>query len=427
MKFNTIALHGGQEVDSTHSRALPIYQTSAYLFDSSEHASNLFTLNEAGNIYTRLGNPTTDVLEKRVAQLEGGVGALATASGSAAIMYAVLNIAKSGDEIVSSSALYGGTHNFFAHTLAKFGIKTIFVNSQNPEDFQKTIMPKTKLIFAETVGNPKLDILDIENLAKVAHQNNIPLIVDNTIPTPYLLRPIEFGADIVVHSATKFLGGHGTSLCGIIVDSGKFDWSKSGKFPEFSQPDESYNGIIYSETFGNAAYIVKARTQLLRDTGACVSPFNSFLILQGIETLHLRMKEHSKNALEIAKFLQANENISWVNYPGLESNKNYELSKKYLPKGQGAIIGFGIKSPSGNGLEAGKKFIESLKLLSHVANIGDAKSLVIHPASTTHSQLSEEARLECGVSNDFIRLSIGLEDIEDIKEDIQQALLKAVK
>lgn len=422
MKFNTIALHGGQEVDSTHSRALPIYQTSAYLFDSTEHASELFALDKPGNIYTRLGNPTTDVLEKRVAQLEGGIGALAVASGSAAIMYAVLNIAKSGDEIVSSTALYGGTHNFFAHTLKKFGIKTIFISSQNTADYEKAITDKTKLIFAETVGNPKLGVLDIESLAKVAHKYNIPLIVDNTIPTPYLLRPIEFGADIVVHSATKFLGGHGTSLGGVIVDSGNFDWG-NGKFPEFTEPDESYNGIIYSEVFDKAAYIVKARTQLLRDTGACISPFNSFLILQGVETLHLRMKEHSKNALEVAKFLENNENVSWVNYPGLESNKNYELAQKYLPKGQGAIIGFGIKG----GKSAGIKFIESLKLLSHVANIGDAKSLVIHPASTTHSQLSEEARLETGVTDDFIRLSIGLEDVEDIKEDIQQALEKAVK
>lgn len=427
MKFNTIALHGGQEVGSTNSRALPIYQTSAYLFYNTEHASELFALNKEGNIYTRLGNPTTDVLEKRVAQLEGGVGALAVASGSAAIMYAVLNIAKSGDEIVASTALYGGTHNFFEHTLPKFGIKTIFVDSDNPKDFEKAITEKTKLIFAEALGNPKLDVLDIENLAKVAHNNSIPLIVDNTVPTPYLLRPIEFGANIVVHSATKFLGGHGTSLAGVIVDSGNFDWSKSSKFHEFSEPDESYNGIIYTETFGKAAYIVKARTQLLRDTGACISPFNSFLILQGIETLHLRMKEHSKNALAVAKFLETNENVSWVNYPGLESNKNYNLAQKYLPKGQSALIGFGIKSKKGGGLEAGAKFIDSLKLLSHVANIGDAKSLVIHPASTTHSQLSPEARLECGVTDDFIRLSIGLEDVEDIIEDIKQALEKAVR
>ena len=391
MEFNTIALHGGQEVDSTHSRALPIYQTSSYLFDSTEHAANVFALKEAGNIYTRLGNPTTDVLEKRVAMLEGGIGALAVASGSAAITYAVLNIAKSGDEIVSSTALYGGTHNLFAHTLERFGIKTIFVSSEDPIDYEKAITDKTKLIFAETVGNPKLGVLDIENLAKVAHKHNIPLIVDNTIPTPYLLRPIEFGADIVVHSATKFLGGHGTSIGGLIVDSGNFDWEKSGKFPEFTEPDESYNGIKYAEAFGKAAYIARVRTQLLRDTGACISPFNSFLIVQGIETLHLRMREHSKNALLVARFLEQNANVSWVNYPGLKSNKkNYELAQKYMPEGQSALIGFGIKCENNCGKEAGGKFIDNLKLLSHMANIGDAKSLVIHPASTTHSQMNEK-------------------------------------
>ena len=426
MEFNTIALHGGQEVDSTHSRALPIYQTSSYLFDSTEHAANVFALKEAGNIYTRLGNPTTDVLEKRVAMLEGGIGALAVASGSAAITYAVLNIAKSGDEIVSSTALYGGTHNLFAHTLERFGIKTIFVSSEDPIDYEKAITDKTKLIFAETVGNPKLGVLDIENLAKVAHKHNIPLIVDNTIPTPYLLRPIEFGADIVVHSATKFLGGHGTSIGGLIVDSGNFDWEKSGKFPEFTEPDESYNGIKYAEAFGKAAYIARVRTQLLRDTGACISPFNSFLIVQGIETLHLRMREHSKNALLVARFLEQNANVSWVNYPGLENNKkNYKLAQKYMPEGQGAMIGFGIKCENNCGKQAGAKFINSLKLLSHLANIGDAKSLVIHPASTTHSQLSEEARSESGVTDDFVRLSIGIEDSADIIEDIQQALQKA--
>lgn len=425
MKFNTMALHGGQEVDSaTNSRALPIYQTSSYVFDSTQHAADVFALKEAGNIYTRLGNPTTEVLEKRIAMLEGGVGALAVASGSAAVTYSIMNIAKTGDEIISSSALYGGTYNLFAHTLERFGIKTNFVSSEDPADYEKAITDKTKLIFAETVGNPKLGILDIEALAKIAHNHNIPLIVDNTIPTPYLCRPIEFGADIVVHSATKFLGGHGTSIGGLIVDSGNFDWTQSEKFNEFLQPDESYHGIKYSETFGHAAYIAKARTQLLRDTGACISPFNSFLILQGIETLALRMREHSKNALEVAKFLENNENVSWVNYPGLESNhKNYALSQKYMPKGQSAIIGFGIKG----GKEAGAKFIDSLKLLSHLANIGDAKSLVIHPASTTHSQLSEETRFESGVTDDFIRLSIGIEDVADIIEDIQQALLEATK
>lgn len=424
MKFSTTAIHGGQEVDSaTNARALPIYQTTSYVFNDTQHAADLFGLKESGNIYTRIMNPTTDVLEKRIAQLEGGVGALAVSSGSAAITYAVLNIANAGDEIVSSSALYGGTHNLFAHTLEKFGIKTIFVDSENPEDYKKAITEKTKLIFAESVGNPKLGVLDIENLARVAHKHNIPLIVDNTIPTPYLLRPFEFGADIVVHSATKFLGGHGTSIGGVIVDSGNFDWVKSGKFSDFSEPDPGYNGIKYFESFGNAAYIFKARLQLLRDIGACISPFNSFLITQGIETLHLRMREHSKNALEVAKFLEKNANVSWVNYPGLQSNKNYEKAQKYLSNGQGAMIGFGIKG----GKEAGVKFIENLKLLSHLANIGDAKSLVIHPASTTHSQLSEEDRIASGVTDDFIRLSIGIEDVEDIIEDINQALIKAVK
>lgn len=427
MEFNTIALHGGQEVDSTHSRALPIYQTTAYLFDNTEHASNVFALKEAGNIYTRLGNPTTDVLEKRVAMLEGGIAALAVASGSAAVTYAILNIAQTGDEIVSSTALYGGTHNLFAHTFERFGIKTHFVNSDNPEDYEKAITEKTKLIFAEAVGNPKLGVLDIETLSKIAHKHNIPLIVDNTVPTPYLLRPIEFGADIVVHSATKFLGGHGTSIGGVIVDSGNFDWVKSGKFDEFTKPDESYNNMVYSEVFGKAAYIARVRTQLLRDTGACISPFNSFLILQGIETLHLRMREHSKNALAVAKFLEQNENVSWVNYPGLEGNKkNYDLAQKYMPAGQGALIGFGIKSKNGGGKEAGARFINNVKLLSHVANIGDAKSLVIHPATTTHSQLSTEARLESGVTDDFIRLSIGIEDVNDIIKDIDQALKIAV-
>lgn len=423
MNFNTIALHGGQEADSaTNSRALPIYQTSSYVFNSSEHAENVFALKEAGNIYTRIGNPTTEVLEQRMALLEGGVGALAVASGSAAITYAILNIAKSGDEIISSTALYGGTHNLFAYTIERFGIKTIFVDSDDASDYEKAITNKTKLIFAETIGNPKLGVLDLETLAQVAHRHNIPLIVDNTVPTPYLLRPIDFGADIVVHSTTKFLGGHGTSIGGVIVDSGKFNWVASGKFPEFNEPDPSYHGIKYVETFANAAYIVKARTQLLRDTGACISPFNSFLILQGVETLHLRMEEHSKNALKVAKFLEQNENVSWVNYPGLESSKNYELAEKYLPKGQSALIGFGIKGGNKSNKEAGAKFIDNVKLLSHLANIGDAKSLVIHPASTTHSQLSDQDKLASGVTDDFIRLSIGLEDVEDIIEDIDQAL-----
>lgn len=424
MKFNTMALHGGQEVDSAvHSRALPIYQTTAYVFEDTEYAADLYALRKEGNIYTRLGNPTTEVLEKRVAMMEGGVGALALASGAAAITCAVLTLTQTGDEIVSSASLYGGTYNFFANVLKRFGIKTVFVDSDNPQDYEKAITDKTKLIFAETVGNPQLAVLDIEAMANVAHKYDIPLIVDNTVPTPYLLRPFEFGADIIVHSATKFLGGHGTSLGGVIVDSGKFDWAKSKKFADFVEPDPSYNNINYSEKFGNSAYIVKARVQILRDTGACISPFNSFLILQGMETLHLRMEEHSKNALLVAKFLENNENVSWVNYPGLESNKNYSLVQQYLPKGQSALVGFGIKG----GSAAGAKFIDSVKLLSHLANIGDAKSLVIHPASTTHAQLSEAQRIAAGVPDDFIRLSIGLEDVEDIIEDIKQALEQSRK
>lgn len=424
MKLNTIAVHGGQEVDSTtNSRAVPIYQTTSYVFDNTEQAANLFGLKEFGNIYTRLMNPTTDVLEKRVALLEGGIAALAVSSGQAAITYAILNIAKPGDEIVSSSALYGGTYNLFAHTLSRLGIKTTFVNPENPDDFDKAINEKTKLIYAETIGNPKLNVLDIEYVSKIAHKHNIPLIVDNTIPTPYLLRPIEHGADIVVHSATKFLGGHGTSIAGIIVDSGKFNWAASGKFPELTEPDPSYNEISYTNNFGNLAYILKVRVQLLRDMGSALSPFNAFQIIQGIETLHLRVQRHSENALKVAQFLQNNKNVSWVNYPGLENNKNYNLTKKYLPEGQGAIVGFGIKG----GKEACIKFIENLKLHSHLANIGDVKSLVIHPASTTHQQLSSDEQITTGVTDDFIRLSIGIEDIQDIIDDIEQALNIAVR
>ncbi len=421
MKFDTIALHGGQEPDmATNSRALPIYMTTAYAFNDTEHAAKLFALEEPGNIYVRLSNPTTDVLEQRIAALEGGVGALALASGMAATTCAILNITKAGDEIVAQSALYGGTHTLFTHTFPKMGIKTIFVNSDDPKDFEAAITSKTKLIFAETIGNPKLNVLDIKGLADVAHANGIPLIVDNTVPTPYLLKPIDFGADIVVHSATKFLGGHGTALAGIIVDSGKFDW-KNGKFPELTEPDPSYHGVKFTESFGNFAYIAKARTTVLRDTGAALSPFNAFLIVQGIETLHLRMQRHSENALKVAQFLENHPNVAWVNYPGLASHKDYAIAEKYLTKGASAIIGFGIKG----GKNAGIKFIDNVKLLSHLANIGDAKSLVIHPASTTHQQLTPQEQSATGVSDDYIRLSIGIEDVEDIIEDIKQALEKA--
>ncbi len=421
MNFNTLTIHGGQDVDpTTHSRAVPIYQTTSYTFEDTQHAADLFDLKQFGNIYTRLMNPTTDVLEKRIALLEGGVAALATSSGQAAITLAVLNIAKAGDEIISSTALYGGTYNLFAHTFKKMGIDVKFIDSDDPQVYENAITDRTRLIYIESIGNPKLNMPDIEKLAQVAHKHNIPLVLDNTVPTPYLLRPIEHGADIVIHSATKFLGGHGTSIGGLIVDSGKFDWAAAGKFPELTEPDPSYHGIKYAETFGNIAYILKARVQLLRDLGPAISPFNAFLILQGIETLHLRMQRHAENALAVAKFLEGHENVSWVNYPGLESHQSYALAQKYLPKGQGALIGFGIKG----GRDAGINFINSVKLLSHLANIGDAKSLVIHPASTTHQQLSPEEREATGVSEDFIRLSVGIEDVNDIIADIEQALRK---
>ncbi|HOJ77596.1 MAG TPA: homocysteine synthase [Bacillota bacterium] len=416
----TLAVHAGQTPDPvTGSRAVPIHQTTSYQFKSTEHAANLFALKEFGNIYTRLMNPTTDVFEQRIAALEGGVGALAVASGQSAITLSILNIAQAGDEIVSADNLYGGTYNLFHYTLARLGITVKFVDSSKPENFEKAITPKTKAIYAESIGNPKLDVLDFEAVAAIAHRNGIPLIVDNTA-VPYLVRPIEHGADIVVYSATKFIGGHGTSIGGVIVDSGKFDWT-NGKFPLIADPDPSYHGINFVEALkplGNIAYIIKARVTLLRDLGPAVSPFNSFMFLQGLETLHLRMPRHSENALAVAKFLQSHPKVSWVNYPGLPDSPQYSKAQKYLPNGTGAIIGFGIKG----GKEAGIAFINNVKLLSHLANIGDAKSLVIHPASTTHQQLSEEEQLATGVTPDFIRLSIGIENVEDIIEDIAQAL-----
>lgn len=419
LSFETLAVHAGQELDSaTMSRAVPIYQTTSYGFRDTEHAANLFALKEFGNIYTRLMNPTSDVFEKRIAALESGVGALAVASGQAAITYAILNIAGSGDEIVSATSLYGGTYNLFSTTLKKIGITVKFVDPSNPENFRGAITDKTKAIFAETIGNPKGDVFDIEAVAAIAHENGIPLIVDNTFPSPYLLRPIEFGADIVVHSATKFIGGHGTSIGGVIVDGGKFDWAASGKFPGLTEPDQSYHGVVYTEAVGPLAYIIKARVQLLRDMGAAISPFNSFLLLQGLETLHLRMERHSSNALAVAKFLESHDAVEWVNYPGLESHDSYELAKKYMPLGQGAIMTFGIKG----GVEAGKKVINAVQLFSHLANVGDSKSLIIHPASTTHQQLSEQEQLEAGVSPGMIRLSIGTESIDDILYDIGQAI-----
>ncbi len=423
LKPETIALHGGQEPDpTTGSRAVPIYQTTSYQFKSTEHAASLFALTEPGNIYTRLMNPTNDVFEKRMALLDGGVGGLAVSSGQSAITIAMLNIVQAGDEIVSADNLYGGTYNLFHYTFARLGIKVNFVKSSDSGGFKKAINEKTKAIYAESIGNPKLDVADLDELSKIAHENGIPLILDNT-SSPYILRPIDFGVDIVVYSATKFIGGHGTSLGGVIVDSGKFDW-ENGKFPLIAGPEPAYHGLDFVEALrpmGNIAFITKARVVLLRDLGCALSPFNSFLFLQGLETLPLRMIKHCENALTVASFLKEHLLVSWVNYPGLDSSPEKKKVDKYLSKGAGAIIGFGIKG----GAEAGKKFINSLQLISHVANIGDAKTLAIHPATTTHQQLSEEERLATGVTPDFIRLSIGLENMEDIFADIEQALKKS--
>ncbi|HXY74350.1 MAG TPA: aminotransferase class V-fold PLP-dependent enzyme [Dehalococcoidales bacterium] len=423
-KIDTIALHAGQENPdpATGSRAVPIYQTTSYVFRDAEHAANLFGLKELGNIYTRLMNPTTDIFERRVAAIEGGTGALAVASGQSAITFSLLNITRPGDNIVSANNLYGGTYELFHYTFPKLGRTVKFVDSQNPEAFKKAINNNTRAIYAETIGNPKLDVPDFETLAKIAHDAGIPLVVDNTVGVG-IVRPIDYGVDILATSATKYIGGHGTSIGGIIVDSGKFKWN-NGKFPEFTEPDPSYHGLVYWNTFkdfaglGNVAFIFKARVQWLRDVGAALSPFNSFLFLQGLETLPLRQRQHSANALEIARFLSKHPGVAWVNYPGLESNPNHKLAAKYLKGQYGGIIGFGING----GTEPAKKFIQGLKLFSHVANIGDAKSLVIHPASTTHQQLTKEEQEETGVTADYIRLSIGLEDVEDLKLDIDHAL-----
>ncbi len=422
LKFDTLQVHAGQTPDpTTGSRAVPIYQTTSYVFRDSEHAANLFALKEPGNIYTRIMNPTSDVFEQRMAALEGGVAALAVASGSAAINYAILNLAGTGDEIVSAGTLYGGTYNLFANTLPKLGIITRFVDSDHPENYRAAINERTKALYVETIGNPGCNIADLEAIAKIAHEHGLPLIVDNTFGTPYLIRPFEFGADIVVHSATKFIGGHGTSIGGIIVDSGKFDWAGSGRFPGLTEPDPSYHGIRYTEAIGAAAYIVKLRVTLLRDTGAAISPFNSFLLLQGLETLSLRVERHVSNAKRVAEFLAAHPLVAWVNYPSLPGNRYKALADKYLPKGAGSIFTFGIRG----GLEAGIKFIDSLEIFSLLANVADAKSLVIHPASTTHAQLDEEGLTAAGVTADMIRLSIGIEDVGDLIEDLDQALNKA--
>jgi O-acetylhomoserine (thiol)-lyase len=417
-RIGTLALHAGQTPDSaTNSRAVPIYQTSSYVFNSSDHAARLFALQEMGNIYTRIMNPTTDVLEKRLAEMDGGVGALAFASGSAAITTAILNLAKCGDNIVSTQYLYGGTYNLFHYTFARFGIDVKFVDTTNPANVAKAIDANTKAVFMETIGNPKNNVDDFTAIARIAHDHGLPLVVDNTVATPVLFRPIDHGADIVCYSLTKFIGGHGTSIGGAVVDGGKFNWS-SGRFPEFTTPDPSYHGLLYHQALGPLAYILKMRVTLLRDMGACLSPFNAFLFLQGLETLHVRMPRHCANALAVAKFLEGHPCVGWVNYPGLESHPDHERAKQFLLAGQGAILGFGIKG----GRAAGAKFIDSVKLCSHLANIGDAKTLVIHPATTTHQQLSAEEQTAAGVSPDFIRVSVGIEEVEDIIADLDQAL-----
>ncbi|MCJ7548423.1 MAG: O-acetylhomoserine aminocarboxypropyltransferase/cysteine synthase [Anaerolineae bacterium] len=417
--FDTQALHAGYTPDETGACAVPIWQTTSYVFKDTGHAARLFALEEFGNIYTRIGNPTTDVLEQRVAALEGGVGGLAFASGMGAITAALLTLCAEGDEIVATSRLYGGTITLLTGTLSRMGIRTVFVNSDAPEAFAQAITERTKVVYLETIGNPKLTIPDLEGIAEVAHARGVPVVIDNTTPSPALCRPIEHGCDIVVHSLTKYLGGHGNSIGGMIVDSGNFPWD-SGRFAEFVDPDPAYHGLRFLETFGNIAYIVRARVRMLRDLGACISPFNAFLILQGIETLSLRMERHSQNALAVARFLETHPKVSWVLYPGLTSHPSRELAQRYLPEGASGLVGFGVKS----GAEGGRRFIESLGLFSHLANIGDSRSLAIHPASTTHQQLTEAEQQSAGVTPDFVRLSVGLETLDDILADLDQALAK---
>jgi O-acetylhomoserine (thiol)-lyase len=422
----TVALHGGHTPDcASRARAVPIYQTTSYVFDSADHAANVFALKEPGNIYSRITNPTTAVLEERLAQLDGGVGALAVASGQAAITLAVLNLARAGQNIVSTRGLYGGTYNLFRHTLSRFGIETRFVDSSDPAGIEQALDAGTRLVYTESIGNPKNNVDDFDAIARVAHRHGIPFVVDNTV-SPYIFRPFDHGADLIVYSLTKFIGGHGTSLGGAIVDSGRFNWA-NGRFPEFTEPDPSYHGLVFWDLFGlhdkartpGAAYITKARVQLLRDLGPCLSPFNAFQILQGLETLPLRIKAHCRNALAVAEWLNGNPHVAWVNYPLLPSHPDYERARCYLPDGAGAIIGFGIRG----GLDAGKRVIDAVRLFSHAANIGDAKSLIIHPASTTHQQLSPDERAASGVTDDFIRLSVGTEDIADLLDDLDQAIL----
>ncbi|OFJ76249.1 O-acetylhomoserine aminocarboxypropyltransferase/cysteine synthase family protein [Staphylococcus sp. HMSC056G08] len=418
-KFETLQLHAGQEVDeASHSRAVPIYQTTSFTFDDTQHAANLFGLKELGNIYSRLTNPTVAVFETRVAELEGGVAGVAVASGMAAITYAIQTVADAGDHIVASSTLYGGTHTLFAHTLPKFGIDVSIVDSKNCDEVKNAIKENTKALYIETIGNPEGNVEDIEKLAEIAHEAGIPLIVDNTFASPYLIQPIKYGANIVVHSATKFIGGHGTSMGGVVVDGGNFDWTQNDKFPSLTEPDPSYHDLVFTEAFGPAALAFKVRTTLLRDTGAALSPFNAFLLLQGLETLSLRVERHVENAEKVAKFLENHDKVEWVKYAGLPSSEYYDLKEKYLPKGASSIFTFGVKG----GYDAGIKFIESLELFSLLANVGDAKSLVIHPASTTHAQLNEEDQLKAGITPETIRVSIGLEHIDDIIADLEKGL-----
>jgi len=422
--FSTLQIHGGQQVDSTTgARAVPIYQTTSYCFQSVEHGADLFALKTKGHIYSRISNPTVAVFEERMALLEGGVGAVAFASGMGAINAAILNILQAGDEIVAAPTIYGGTFNLLANMLPKLGIKTHFINPDDPESFKAAINDKTRLVYAETIGNPGINIIDIEKIAQIAHESQIPFMLDNTFGTPYLINVFDYGVDIVVHSATKFIGGHGTTLGGVVVDSGNFDWIKSGKFPCLTEPDLSYNSLNYAKDCKKAAYTTKLLAQYLRDTGACLSAQSAFQLLLGLETLSLRVEKHVKNTKKITEFLNEHIQVAWVNYPGLKENKYYELGKKYLPKGPGSIFTFGIKG----GLDAGIKFIESLQIFSHLANVADAKSLVIHPASTTHAQLNEEEQKIAGVTPDMIRVSVGIEDVDDLIWDLNQALVKASK
>ncbi|NJW54070.1 O-acetylhomoserine aminocarboxypropyltransferase/cysteine synthase family protein [Salinimicrobium oceani] len=418
--FSTKALHAGHDVAANGgTRAVPIYQTTSYVFKDSDHAANLFSLAEPGFIYTRLNNPTNDILEQRLAALEGGIAAVVTASGTAAISTTLLTLLKSGDHIVASSSLYGGTYNLLSVTLPRLGITTTFVDPQDAENFSKAVKENTRAVFVESLGNPKLDVLDLEAISAVAKEHKVPFIVDNTVATPALVKPIEYGADLVIHSLTKYIGGNGTSLGGVIIDAGKFDWS-NGKFPEFTEPSPGYHGLVYHDVLKEAAFIAKVRIEGLRDLGAALSPFNAFQILQGLETLEIRIKKHSENALALAKWLQQKEEVSWVNYPGLESSAYHELAQKYLPKGQSGVVTFGVKG----GYEAAKVLVDETKLFSLLANIGDTKSLIIHPASTTHQQLSDEQQESTGVTKDLVRLSVGLEDLEDLKSDLEQALVQ---